>query len=470
MKRWMIGCLVFIVNSAFCQTLTVPEKLASAIKRLEADPELQHAAISLCVYDSKTADTIYTHNAQMGLAPASTQKIFTSCAAYDLLGKNYRYKTEIIYKFCKASPSRSYFVIKPSGDPTFGSARFDSTRAGTILKDIIVRMMQLKISPVSTQYVVNDSAYGNNTIPGGWIWEDIGNYYGASAQSLNWMENQYDIILRSGRSPGDKATAVKTQPAGLINDLRVNVTSAKKGSGDNTIVYPGYGAVPSSIEGTIPMNEDSFRIGASMQNPADVFIQQLNGAIKAQKLPMFYGFESHAPLLTLPDSMFEFMDVCRHVSPPFDSINYWFMQKSINLYGEALIKTMALEKSGFASTEKGVELLKDFWADRDVEKAALNIYDGSGLSPQNRVTADALVKALQYAKTRPWFKSFYFALPEHNGMKMKSGSIAGVKAYAGYQTSADGKQQYCFAVMINNYDGKPEDATKKIFKLLDNLK
>ena len=355
MKRWMIGGLLFIVNSTYCQTQTVPEKLASAIKRLEADPELQHAIIGLCVYDSKTGDTVYTHNAQMGLVPASTQKIFTSCAAYDLLGKNYRYKTEIVYKFCKASPARSYFVIKPSGDPTFGSFRFDSTKADAILKYIIVRIAEEKISPVSTQYVLNDSAYGNNTVPGGWIWEDIGNYYGASAQSLNWLENQFDIILRSGKRPGEKVMAVKTKPAGLFNNLRVNVTSANKGSGDNTIVYPTYGSVPPSIEGTIPLNEDSFRVGASMQNPADIFIQQLNITIKAQKIPMFYGFESRVPILTLPDSMFEFMEVCKHVSPPFDSINYWFLQKSINLYGEALIKTMAFEHCTLAGVSWGMD-------------------------------------------------------------------------------------------------------------------
>jgi hypothetical protein len=44
---------------------------------------------------------------------------------------------------------------------------------------------------------------GNETLPGGWIWDDMGNYYGAGSAALNWRENQYDLILRSGNNIGD---------------------------------------------------------------------------------------------------------------------------------------------------------------------------------------------------------------------------------------------------------------------------
>ena len=467
MKRWVIIGFIFIVNNSYCQSVT--EKLQLAIQKLETDPQLLHAIIGLAVYDSKADTPVYIHNDQIGLAPASTQKLFISCAAFDLLGKNYRYVTEIRYKYFNSNPARSYFAIKASGDPTFGSPRFDSTKATSILKNIILALIALKVTPVSIQYIIQDSAYGNNTVPGAWIWEDIGNYYGAAAQSFNWLENSYDIILKSGKKTGDNVDVVKTQPGGLSNGLKVNVKSAKKGSGDNSIVYLNYGSVPALIEGTIPADEDTFTVSASIQNPQDVFMQQLNESIKSINIPVFYGFDSHPPLLTLPDSLFNIIKIYRHVSPSLDSINYWFLKKSINLYGEALIKTMALEKSGFGSTEKGVELLKDFWNDKGVENSALNIFDGSGLSPQNRVTADALIKALQYAKKRPWFNSFYFDLPEHNGMKMKSGSINGVRSYAGYQKAGNGKE-YSFAVIVNNYDGKSADVIKKIFGLLDNLK
>ena len=158
-----------------------------------------------------------------------------------------------------------------------------------------------------------------------------------------------------------------------------------------------------------------------------------------------------------------------HRSPSLDSLNFWFLKKSINLYGEALLKIMAWEQYGTGSTEKGVDVLKEFWKSHGIENAALNILDGSGLSPQNRVTAKSLVQALRYARSRHWFPSFYLSLPEINGMKMKSGSIGGARSFAGYQKSKNGRE-YIFAIIVNNYDGSASDIVRKMYKVLDQLK
>ncbi|HXB92668.1 MAG TPA: D-alanyl-D-alanine carboxypeptidase, partial [Puia sp.] len=146
-----------------------------------------------------------------------------------------------------------------------------------------------------------------------------------------------------------------------------------------------------------------------------------------------------------------------------------FLKKSINLYGEALIKTIGLEKAGVATTEKGVELVRKFWSEHGIDASAIHIVDGSGLSPQNRVTAEALVRVLQYAKSRPWYVSFYKALPVINGMYMKSGAIGGSRSYAGYQVAADGRD-YIFSILVNNYDGSSADVVKKLFAILNVLK
>src|SRR5450432_1146317 len=92
MKRWAILYLIFIANISYSQVQTVNEKLARAVEQLENDAHFHHAIIGLSVYDSKADTAIYEHNQQVGLAPASTQKLFTSCAAFDLLGQHFRYK------------------------------------------------------------------------------------------------------------------------------------------------------------------------------------------------------------------------------------------------------------------------------------------------------------------------------------------------------------------------------------------
>jgi serine-type D-Ala-D-Ala carboxypeptidase/endopeptidase (penicillin-binding protein 4) len=95
--------------------------------------------------------------------------------------------------------------------------------------------------------------------------------------------------------------------------------------------------------------------------------------------------------------------------------------------------------------------------------------DGSGLSPQNRVTAKALTDVMRYAHTRAWYPAFYAALPVYNGIRMKSGTIRGVKSYTGYVKSKSGRE-YAFAIMVNNFTGSASLINQKIFAVLDLLK
>ena len=95
--------------------------------------------------------------------------------------------------------------------------------------------------------------------------------------------------------------------------------------------------------------------------------------------------------------------------------------------------------------------------------------DGSGLSPENRVTTNVLARILLAAKKEPWFASFFESLPVYNGMKMKSGTIGGVLGYVGYQTTKDGTP-LVFALLVNNYQGTATPMRQQMFRLLDNLK
>jgi D-alanyl-D-alanine carboxypeptidase/D-alanyl-D-alanine-endopeptidase (penicillin-binding protein 4) len=96
------------------------------------------------------------------------------------------------------------------------------------------------------------------------------------------------------------------------------------------------------------------------------------------------------------------------------------------------------------------------------------MYDGSGLSPGDRITTNALAHILQTAVTQSWYNSFYDSLPLYNNMHMKSGTIADVVAYAGYQTHNG--QRLCFSAIINNYNGSTTAVKQKLFKVLDELK
>src|SRR4051794_29263324 len=120
MKNVLLLLLLHIWCSSFSQS--VNEKLSSAIKTLLADSQCRHSIISLYVVDSKSGKTIFTRNSTSGLPAGSCQKIITSVAAFELLGKDYNYKTQLAYDG-KIENGRlnGNIIIKGSGDPTLGS-------------------------------------------------------------------------------------------------------------------------------------------------------------------------------------------------------------------------------------------------------------------------------------------------------------------------------------------------------------
>ena len=469
MKNFLILFLMLTCISSFSQS--VSEKISASFQRFEQDSQLRHAVISLYVVDAKTGQPVFDKNSQVGLAPGSCQKLFTSAAALELLGHDYRYKTEIGYDGkIEDLELKGNLHIVGSGDPTLGSWRWNQTKEETVLNEIINSLKQFHISKILGDVLLDDSKFSIQPIPDGWIWADIGNYYGAGSWGINWHENQYDMILQSGSTVGSNAFITTTDQSmmgsGLVNQLK----TGEKGSGDNAYIYlPPYSAL-AFTEGTVPLGESNFTISGAIPNAPAYFSGILRKRFENNGIRVYKGYETNVDRLIEKRIWPSAQSVLfTHYSPTLDSINYWFLQKSINLYGEAFVKTIAFVKSGFGSTEKGIDLLKDFWISHGIEASAINITDGSGLSPQNRVTTDALIKVLQYAKTRPWFNSFYKALPEINGTKMKSGSIGGAKSFAGYQTSSDGRE-YIFAIIVNNYDGSSQEIVHKMWKVLDQLK
>jgi serine-type D-Ala-D-Ala carboxypeptidase/endopeptidase (penicillin-binding protein 4) len=469
MKKLLLLLLIAHVHTARAQTIAV--KLANAIKHFEADAQVQHGIISLYVADVQTGKTVYEHNAQIGLAPASTQKLFTSAASFELLGSDYRYKTTIGYDGnIENGVLNGNLHINGVGDPTLGSWRWNDTKEEAVFKKIIFALQENNITKITGNILFNDSAFSLQPLPGGWIWDDIGNYYGAGSWAINWHENQYDVHLQPGKKEGDTTRIVKMIPQLHEARLYNTITTGKKGSGDNGYIYLAPHSLMGFTQGTIPLQSEPFVISGAFANAPWQFADALKELFAKQHVKVEGEFRSHSAIRASKQEWPAMQKtLITLLSPPMDSINYWFLRKSINLYGEAMIKTLALEKGALGATEKGVDLVRAFWSERGIDKGAVNIMDGSGLSPQNRVTTLAEVKVLQYARTRPWYKAFYNALPEYNGMKMKSGSIGGARAFAGYHTAKDGRQ-YVFSIIVNNYEGSSGEVVKKMYTVLDVLK
>ncbi len=462
-----------VIGLMFCGFISsaqpVTKKLDKALLQLLADTALKHASFSLYVVNSKTNETVIDYHSQLGLAPASCQKIITSITAFELLGNAYTYKTELGYDgVINNGILKGNLHLTGSGDPTLGSWRYTATKDSLITANWMQAIKKAGIKTIDGNIFFNGSKFSVQPLPGGWIWDDIGNYYGAGTWGLNWHENQYDLVLQPGENEGDEVYILQTKPELQKAFLHPVLKTGKKGSGDNGYIYLPPNSANGFVDGTVPAGEKTFTISGAMPNPVwqlqKVFEDGLAKENIAYKSMLDVAMMDDKSSLPKPATILQI-----HTSPMLDSINYWFLKKSINLYGESLLKTIGYEKGGEGSTEKGVSVIKKFWQEHGIERGALHIMDGSGLSPQNRITTDALVKALQYANDKSWFTSFYNALPLYNGMKLKSGTVGGAKSFAGYHTAKDGTD-YTIAVIINNFEGSASEIVKKIFALLDVLK
>ncbi|HEY1062691.1 MAG TPA: D-alanyl-D-alanine carboxypeptidase/D-alanyl-D-alanine-endopeptidase [Daejeonella sp.] len=469
MKNFLFLILVFFIPSAHAQGLK--QKIENAYKTFESDPQMRYASSSLSVLNAETGDVIYSANGNTGLASASTLKTITSASAYHILGKDFTWETTLGYSGSISANGtlNGDIIITGGGDPALGSDRYDQSRSDMILRKWVDALTRTGIKNIAGQIIADDSLFGTETMPGGWTWQDMGNYYGAGPSSLTWRENQFDMHFKPGRV-GEPAELLRTDPEMSYLKIVNEVKTGAPGTGDNVYAYSAPFSTVVYLRGTYGVDLKKV-ISASVPDPAYDLAYRLQNKLRQSDIQVENGVITARVLASnrkplLPQTKI----ISVHISPPLHEIVYWFNQKSINLFGEHLIKTIAWKEGKDVTISQGTELVKDFWSKKiGIDPASMNIYDGSGLSPANRVTTMAMARILQSLKKEIWFDNYFNSLPQYNNMKMKSGTISDVIAYTGYHTSASGTPMV-FSFMINNYNGSSSAIRQKMFRVLNALK
>lgn len=446
-----------------CQLLTaqnISAKLDAATKNLLKSSAAYSANLSFFVAE-EGGTFIYEYQGDKGLSTASTQKIFTAAAALETLGNNYQYTTTASYSgSISDGVLNGNFFISSNGDPTLGSWRYENYKPENFKQKLIAALKENKISKISGDLIIDDAYFDFQKTPGGWPWNDMGNYYGAGVWGLNWRENQFDIDMNGKEM---KSFNVELPGVKWVNQVKIG------GNSDQSLIYTAPYSNVALISGTLPAKQ--ITVSGATPNPpltlgaeVEKWLKEggisFNGKITSTSMQGI----NHEKVLTAPKSNI----IMEYKSPTLDKIIYWFMRKSVNFYGETLIKTLGKEKRNEGSFDAGISYLKEFWKGKGINSTMINFVDGSGLSPQNYVSARAEVQSLLYSKKQSWFPEFFDGFPtQGNAMKMKSGTMKDTKSFAGYHTSKEGKK-YVFAIIINNYQGS--DDSDALYKVLNNLK
>lgn len=457
MKK-IFAVLLLCSQLAFAQDLA--QRLDTATKHLLSTAPAYSSSLSLYVSDD-SGNFIYEYQGNRGLSTASTQKIFTAACALETLGSSYTYTTTSSFSGTVENGSlNGNLFIFSTGDPTLGSWRFEGFKPENFRQKLVAALKNKGISKISGDLIIDDSYFDFQTVPGGWPWNDMGNYYGAGVWGVNWRENQFDLDMSSSSI---KSFNVDLPGVKWVNEVKT------AGSYDQSLIFTAPHSKVAYINGTLPGKSITVS-GATPDPPLTLgneikkWLQESgiewSGKVTTASQQKINGEKIQTPP---KDNI-----ILEYKSPTLEKIIYWFMRKSVNLYGETLIKTLGKEKKNIGSFDAGIDFMKDFWKSKGINASMINFADGSGLSPQNYVSARAEVQALLYAKKQPWFNAFHEGFPtQTNGMTMKSGTMKDTKSFAGYHTAANGKK-YVFAAIINNYQGG--DISGALYKILNELK
>lgn len=471
MKKLLICISFLICLPLFIFSQSLAKRIENAYRQVSADSQLEYGLSSLTVLNAKTGDVIFSDNAGTGFASASTLKTVTSITAFNLLGENFTWETTLGYNGTISNGVlNGDLIVTGSGDPTLGSDRYGQTTSSVLLNRWAAAVRSAGIREIKGRIISDDRVFGTQSLPRGWIWQDIGNYYGAGPSALNWKENEFGLHITPGSRAGSpvilRIDSSAKENLHVVNEL----TTGHAGSGDNVYAYSAPYSDVIYLRGTYGIDLHK-TIMAAEPDPAFVLAAELKEKLASG------GISTGGPATTvrrinLEHAAFSAPSVVidRYHSPKLSEVVYWLNKKSINLYAESILKTLAVSQGREATFDDGVDVVKDYWNKREgIDRRSLDIIDGSGLSPENRITTLTMARILLSAKKEPWFNSFYESLPVYNDMKMKSGSISKVLAFAGYQTSSDGTP-LVFSFILNHFNGSSSAVKQKMFRMLDVMK
>ncbi|UKN02216.1 D-alanyl-D-alanine carboxypeptidase/D-alanyl-D-alanine-endopeptidase [Paracrocinitomix mangrovi] len=440
----------------------------SSAENMMTFSKLKYSAFSFFVKDLKTGEVLADYNKNMSLPSASTMKLVTTASAFQLLGSGYRFETKIMYsgEIDSTGTLNGDLYIIGGGDPTLGSKYF--TKYGEerdFLYEWADSVKAKGIKKINGHVIADGSLYKYQGMPSGWVWGDMGNYYGAGPAGLTIFDNMCIYHFKTGASEGDSTELTCITPH--IPGIQVvnNVTSANS-SKDNAYVYGAPWSYEWFVEGSIPKQKDDFEVKASIPDPELVMGLEFDYALEQSGIDVAYKVFTMRELNKhIPFEKPELKEIHVHKSPYLSTIINVTNQQSINLFAEHILCQISVERSGYGSTYNGALICMNYWSNK-IGAADLNMTDGSGLSRSNSVSARFLVEMLGYmyksgngdrletsmalAGKRGTMASMCKGTVASGRVYGKSGTMTRVKSYAGYVHTKSGRR-LGYAMIMNNY-------------------
>ncbi|NYD47469.1 D-alanyl-D-alanine carboxypeptidase/D-alanyl-D-alanine-endopeptidase (penicillin-binding protein 4) [Actinomadura luteofluorescens] len=446
--------------------------LGKDLDAILADGRLKGATVGAVVRDARTGAVRYSRGATAPVMPASNMKLYTSGAALSLLGPGYRFRTGVYARAVSGTTVKGDLYLKGTGDPTTRAADYDRLAAQVAARGV---------RRVEGGLVADDTWFDAVRTPSHWDPTDLQYYYAAQTSALTVAPNDdfdagsVEVSVRPGAAEG-APVAVGLAPATRTVKIDNRAVTGAPGTPSTLAVNRAEGAGTIVVSGSYPAGAAAYTTLRTVENPslyaADVFRSalrkhgvQVKGATERGRTP------KRSAVLAARSSM------------PLSRLMVPFLKLSNNMVAETLVKAIGREKAGKGSWTAGLPVVEKYARGQGVPIARLKMADGSGLSRENRTTAQDVSTILRKAQGAPWFGTWYRALPvagdpdrldggtlrsrmqntpAAGNVHAKTGTLTGASALSGYVTDASGRR-LVFSVVLNGYQGAaPKDIEDRI--------
>ncbi|MBI3512446.1 MAG: D-alanyl-D-alanine carboxypeptidase/D-alanyl-D-alanine-endopeptidase [Bacteroidetes bacterium] len=461
-------------------------RLKSFLDTMNNDPHMRGGGWSFYLADVDSEKPICAIDIDRGLLPASVMKIVTTGTALSILGPGFRFSTTLQYDGTIDAGTKTLngnIYIHGGGDPTLGSPTFGGS-VEKVVNGWALAIKRLGIDSIAGCVIGDAESYDRDPVPGGWTWNDMQSDYGTGPCGLNINENIFTMQI----SPSGGGTSIRMSP--FIPGLKLY---------NNVIVNSSIGKSYAYVIGA-PFQFDRTAVGeisayheerAAIPDPALFCAQTLRSSLKEYGI----GIRDSATTLRLmrlnhlkSDATEGRKVITSCSSASLADLVFHTNQVSQNFYAESILRAIAWKVNGYGSTTSAVNIVYNFWRQRNVDLRGICMIDGCGLSRMDAITTHQLVQMLRtYAKDTAMFPSFYKSLPvagesgtirkladgtEADGnLHAKSGTMSRVKSYAGYVKTRSGKM-LCFAMIGNNTlwsEDELRDKFERLFILMAQL-
>lgn len=471
MKRIILTILAaavsFSASTASAQTGSQTD-LQKITESIISDPALSEAVMSICARKGD-GTTLVDIDADNLVVPASNMKLITTGAAMHKFGPDHRFTTSIGHDGeIKDGVLHGDLYIIGGGDPTTGSKDSIATDLDETFRQWEKLIREAGIRRIDGRIIGDGRYFDGMPEHPTWMWSDIGTYYGSGATGLMFNENMQSFSVSAGKAPGEPVNIKPSYPQAPWMEFRYACETGKAGTGDQLYMYASDLAPVAEIRGTFGVDRAAKRVDCSNKFPEYTCASYFADYLRSHGIPSDGPADFRLCSGTAPADSITLIGTTQ--SPSLERIIFETNHASNNLYAETLLRHLGKSMTDSACYDSCAVALGDVLRELEVEARGMDIADGSGLSRRNYVSADFICRFLEAMMGSPCFEEYVATLPSPGShgtlasnmsknpaevkarIKVKSGSMSGVRCYSGYIIPTEGCKDdtIVFSIMINN--------------------